>query len=195
MVPLYYLPLDLDPQLRQEAERWVRRFSAFLALPPYSAPSEVRLVDQRLEELLHPALEEDSLPGMAASACEILFDLEDRQTGERPPPRLIVVCGPDSTVAQKSKAGNPDALWGGSVGCLAVVYRHEPTVVWHEMFHLFGAKDCYREEAPDESALPLCGEERCIMQYAPALGKVGDPPFLCAANVERVAGPWRHPGT
>jgi hypothetical protein len=60
--------------------------------------------------------------------------------------------------------------------------------LWHEIYHLFGAEDCYTVgpdgEIADEG--PTCGEADCIMQYGVKSQLDGKRPHLCSENVELI---------
>jgi hypothetical protein len=101
-------------------------------------------------------------------------------------PKVAILCDAEDPLARKIKGSQPAALWGGSLGILAVIYHFEPALIWHEMLHLLGAHDCYDPDSPDEGVLPSCGNANCLMQYAPSLDRVGDPPFICEAAVRDV---------
>ncbi len=97
-------------------------------------------------------------------------------------PQVILACPDDHDLAQSTRANNPQAIWGGALGPLALVYRPENKfLVWHEAMHLLGAQDCY-----DNAGRRTCLLDNCLMQYVPCKHTVEDWPFLCDANVQRV---------
>lgn len=160
MTTILYLPL-VNSRRGEEA---ILRFPAIARVP-----CKVKAVGKRIHTKLLPALlEAKSIAAAAADVTELL-------TGQK----LMVLCSPHARIASLTKAACPTAVWGARIANLALAYYHEPAVVWHEMFHLLGARDCYGTTA-------ACGRPRCIMQYAPSLHVVGDPPFMCQANIRRI---------
>ena len=58
------------------------------------------------------------------------------------------------------------------------------SVIIHELLHLLGADDCY--DMTKEDWGPNCGLPNCIMQYQATIDNVGDWPFLCEKNIEKI---------
>jgi hypothetical protein len=143
--------------------------------------SVARLGDDLVKRVLEVVKGEEDFHGIAA---EISFLLEPQGIG--PIPALVVCCRDDSTLAKKAKAKSPHALWGCACGGLVAIYRHDPYLIWHEMFHLFGADDCYEVGPKGEIEDHTCGNIQCIMQYAPSEETVGLPLTLCDKNVRKI---------
>ncbi len=98
-------------------------------------------------------------------------------------PRLIVACAQQHELAAACRENNPQALWGGTIGPLAVSYcLGNRFLAWHEALHLMAADDCY--DLPNRG--PICEQANCIMQYDPTVHTVGPWPWLCRANAIRV---------
>lgn len=99
---------------------------------------------------------------------------------------LVICCQSNSVLARKAKRNASHAKYGCHNGWLAVVYHHDKRVVWHEMYHLFRAQDCY--DPSDESTYdsPKCRNRHCIMQYDATSELVGDPPYICQPNKTRI---------
>lgn len=183
---ILYLTLCDSARSRAEGELWIKRFIEFAAQPPFQLSIEAAKLDGDLASRVETAFREPKIETVAERLSEILAESNEQRV-ERPIlPKLVVLCDADHALAKKSVANNAHAHWGGTIGILAVVYHHDAAVVWHEMFHLFGAKDCYDTDSPDELAVPKCGQSKCIMQYAATLEDVGDPPFICEDNVSRI---------
>ena len=98
-------------------------------------------------------------------------------------PGLLVRCPYNHHLARSSRLKNPDHKWGTCYDSrLSLVYppidqqknRH---LIWHEAFHLLGAEDCYKHQ---------CEKPNSIMQYAPTEENVGNWPFLCQRNIEKI---------
>jgi hypothetical protein len=97
------------------------------------------------------------------------------------PTRLLLYCLPDSPIARAFKSSS--RIWGATCRPLAVVWNlNNKYLIWHEVFHLLGAQDCYDKNGHG----PICEITNCIMQYEPTDKNVGQWPFLCAKNIERI---------
>ena len=188
MTEILHLSLDLGIRESSECRTWVDRFAEIVAGEPLGVQCEMEWVEGRLREGIEARLEGD----LAASAEEIgLFLMDnprwafrDDRTSVRLP-KVVAFCRDSNTLVADIRQRAPHALWGVSNGFLSVIYYHEPALIWHEMFHLLGAEDCYKIEdhgLNDHS----CGNQRCIMQYAPTLESTGDPPSMCSGNVARI---------
>ncbi len=192
MVKILYMTLGGYGKLQAEGEAWIRRFPELMGSPPLELRCETCAVEGDLRRRLAATFDQGDIYSVAASVADELVDSEewDLRVGPQQPlplPKLVVLCRPDTTLARKVREAKPKALWGACIGnTLAIVYHHEATVVWHELLHLFGAEDCYDEEAPNESDVPTCGNAQCLMQFAPSLERVGDPPFICEANIQLI---------
>ena len=189
MIEILYMLFGSEPT-HEQCEGWIRRFPDIVSPAPLEVRCETRRIDGDLRARLEAALDEDDISVVAAAAMEVLLSCEEWELREGRDhvelPKIVVVCSPNHRLARSVQASSPGALWGACIGDLAVIYHHEAALIWHEMFHLLGAEDCYEGESPDGSAMPTCGNARCIMQYAPSLDAVGDPPFMCQSNVERI---------
>lgn len=98
---------------------------------------------------------------------------------------LFVACPQNSHLKRVSLQTCPSAQWGIANESLAIVYEHHSRiVVWHELLHLLGADDCYDMTEGDWG--PNCGLPNCIMQYQATINNVGDWPFLCEKNIEKI---------
>jgi hypothetical protein len=194
MIEILYMTLGLGDALAARCEGWVRRFAQIAAQPPIQVPCDVRKVEDDLRGRLEATFGAEDMASVTASAMSVFLDCEQWMIRDRAEsvllPNLVVICEPSDPLVAKVQVTNPGALWGASNGALAIIYHHEPTVIWHEMFHLLGADDCYEGESADESVLPKCGHRNCIMQYAPSIAVVGDPPFICDSNVQLIRKKW-----
>jgi hypothetical protein len=199
MIEVLYMAVELDDdELDKRCERWVQRFTEIAGQPPFGIPCVVRKVEGDLRGRLEATFAETD---DVFNDCE-LWAIRDGepvllqkllvvcQPTNPLMSRLLVVCQPWNPVRSKILVEYPYAKWGASAGMIAVIYHHEPTLIWHEMFHLLGAEECYDVQSPDESAIPTCGHRNCIMQYAPSLDVVGDPPFICDWNVKLIRSKW-----
>jgi hypothetical protein len=198
MIEILHMTLGLDEVLAARCDGWVQRFAQIVAQSPIQVPCDVRRVEGALRGRLEATFGAENVASITSLAWNVFLDCERwaiRDGGRAPLPRLVVICQPSNPLAAKVQVTNPGALWGASNGSLAIIYHHEPTVIWHEMFHLLGADDCYEGESAEDSALPTCGHPNCIMQYAPSVAVVGDPPFICDTNVQLIRKRWAENST
>jgi hypothetical protein len=189
MTEILYMSVGLPESVRQRCEGWVHRFGEIVAGEPFQIRCNVREVDGDLRGRLEAILDQEDFVSVTASAIEFMAceQWQLREGQERVLlPKLVILCDSGNPLVAAVQKTNPGALWGAAIGSLAVVYHQEQAVVWHEMFHLFGAHDCYEGDSTDEAILPTCGNVDCLMQFAPTLDRVGDPPFLCGQNIQRV---------
>jgi hypothetical protein len=186
MCEILVMSVDLSDEIRQRCEGWVHRFCEFVAGNPFHISCDVSEVPAALRGCIEANFDKEDMGSFTAAFFdEVIKDIPwDRVgDGERVNiPKLVILCDPSHQLVTTIRKANPGALWGASNGSVSVVYEHEPAVVWHEMFHLFGAEDCYEGDSAQDSTTPKCGHINCLMQYAPTLARVGDPPFLCEHN-------------
>lgn len=188
MTEILLLSLDLDEQVRSECEAWVDRFAEIAAAEPLGVQCEMEWVEGSLREGIEARLEGD----LAASTGKIgLFLMDNPRWAPRDDvhslslPKIAAFCRNSNTLVTEIQRNAPRALWGVAIDRLCVIYHHEPASIWHEMFHLLGADDCYKigDRGIDDRS---CGNQRCVMQYAPTLEVVGNPPSICRGNVARI---------
>ena len=178
---ILYLCDGLRPDEWKRDENALRQFPAVLGQIAPEMRCSANCMSNEIERAILEAINhEGRFQDRAAAAVETAFEKTKQLTP------LVVCCRRDSALAMSAVEANPTAIWGARCGQFAAVYRHDPYVIWHEVLHLLGAQDCYPPDAPEEDRLPTCGNQNCIMQYAPTNDRVGYPPFLCAVNVERM---------
>lgn len=171
----------------------------FGSLMPKKASMVADSMNELRRLLLRPPLQVtlDSQP-LAAREIERFRHLTTNQIGDiyvfastlfedYYPFRIVLICDYDHCLASAARSKNPLACWGATIGqCLALVYgRVDKCVIWHEAFHLLGAKDCYEAEAPDRG---ICELDNCIMRYEPGGCESWDHLSLCIRNVALVKG-------
>lgn len=179
----YYLQELSDADARSDEEAILRFPSVVKAFAPQVECHITRLDDETASKIQEAIAETNSYGDFLHAALSILCCEESGRI-----PKLVVCCDAQSQLAMKAKETNPNALWGAAPKCgqTAAVYRHEPALVWHEMLHLLCTDDCYTVDANGNIEDRTCGHDNCIMQYAPTVEVVGDPPFLCDENVQRI---------
>ena len=160
----------------------ITRFPEIVArVSPGGTCTVAQLGRSLIDNILQAIANANSFPDLAATVADILCDVEQ-------PRGLLICCSTESTIATLVKKSCPHCQWGANCDGLSVVYEHQPAAVWHEMFHLLGAEDCYVVKPNGHIQDFTCGNRRCIMQYAPEVQVVGDPPFVCEDNVRRICG-------
>ena len=139
-----------------------------------------RLGRDLVETVLQTIEEQADFRGCAKAVCDMLRERLGRAS------KLVVCCNADWTLARKGKAGAAHASWGCQWGQLVAIYKHDRYVIWHELFHLLGADDCYDVGSAAEIRDHTCGNQKCIMQYAPSEQNVDEPPFICRDIIQRI---------
>jgi hypothetical protein len=183
MLRLFWRCLELDKPTQSFVGEALDELRVLLANPPV----ELRLQAHPLPDDLGTVLDRYlSSPPLEAKepfrTCWMRF-AEGRETGQWAP--LLVCCRTDSKLAKAARAQSPNAVWGLFNELISAVYNlHNKYILWHEVFHLWGADDCYSKDNPNTG--PHCGLPGCIMQYAPTPQTVCTWPFLCPKNVDRV---------
>ncbi len=177
-----YLFVALSPEQRKRDEIALQLFPGIVNNLVPELTCDVEPFDSRLAELYFEALDK----AQTASDIGSIFYSSILRESEFPIPRIVVFCTRESRIASLMIENNPAAEWGATSGLYAAIYRHDRFLVWHEMFHLLGAEDCYDTAAPDIAEIPTCGNIGCVMQYAPTEATVSDPPFLCESNRKRI---------
>lgn len=184
------LTLDLELAQQESCQGWASRFRELVAHFPPEIRCEMEWPEGNFRQQIVDALGGDDLATVTANVFDVILDHPRWELGvERTSvrlPKVVVFCTQDHPLAKIIVTASPHAEWGASNEMISVVYELQPAVTWHEMLHLLGAEDCYKEDNLDENAPPTCGHGNCIMQYAPTLERVGDPFFLCQDNVQRI---------
>lgn len=100
-------------------------------------------------------------------------------------PFLVVVLPGSHRIVGEIQQENRGALYGAQRGGVAVVYCPKNLlqhVLWHEMYRLFGAAECY--DSSDRG--PTCGMSNCIMQHDAPQCDLSQDRIICEANVDRL---------
>lgn len=181
-----FFSIDLAADDERRSEAAIRQFPRIAQRWLPEATFEVsRLPDDLVGVVREAFAREADVFGCLGAASELLFDLFGSV------PKLVVSCATQSELARKAMARLPHARWGVTTGGLAIIYRHEPTVVWHEMLHLLGAEDCYKVGRSGRLDDHTCGHENCLMQHEPTIERVSEvSPFLCKKNVALIKERW-----
>jgi hypothetical protein len=174
---IFYHVVGIDPDEESGFINAVTRLPQILVRPPLGVEIQVRPLPTQAYGVVESIASGCSLPEGISDARFELLDVPGCRTF------IVTACRNDHPLAQLARKGNPKAVWGATCGRFALVYNlGNPYGVWHEALHLLRAQDCY---AADDHG-PTCELQNCIMQYAATHETVGDWPFLCAPNCDRV---------
>ena len=134
---IYWYCLDIPDseefvsEALQELSNNLRKFPTRIEVAIEKLPDELQ------QDVCSQLQENMSFPETSAEIVEILYD------GRENIPELIVFCRRNSDIAIRAREENPSAQWGAACGRLAVVWKRDKMLLWHEALHLLGAKDCY----------------------------------------------------
>ena len=96
--------------------------------------------------------------------------------------RCIILVPNDHFASQLWLKCNPNALYGGVLGCTGFIYGNfAKQTLFHECLHLFGADDCYYHEGTTFHDR-TCGNDNCLMQYNPPVVSLAGDAVLCETN-------------
>ena len=185
MLRLFYHFLDVDDKRRLNVLRNLDELACLVQREPLGSKAQIGPLPERVASLVegivrHPRLD---CAEPFSDSCEQLNPALPKLSEWAP---LLVCCDRNAPIAQAARKQCPLAKWGLTQPSLfSAVYRIENKfIIWHEIFHLWGANDCYAPERPNAGT--RCGLRNCIMQYAPTDQSVGKWPFLCEANVAAI---------
>ena len=152
---------------------------------------EVKELPKYIGELVNKKLNTGEL-GIWPRIHDIVL-LRDEPTTERVfnGSDLLLICANQlSEIACLCKKESSHLEYGAmfpGINMAIAYYFENPYVLWHEAFHLLRAEDCYETDAGTVTDRgPTCDKANCIMQYAITDDKIGNWPFLCQENMERV---------
>ena len=200
----YYLCLDLSPTQESHIAEAFAELESLLKQPPVQVDCPIRRVPPDTEARIVGCVAEQNMGKHPEKDDWIVLDeigsricgLFKQDVGTIPTddpcrhlcPRLLICCQSAHELAGLCLRAYPNAFYGVVLNSMGVVYELDNHyAVWHEFFHLIGAEDCYgMEDGQITHRGPTCEQHNCIMQYAATEETVGDWPFLCRANVERI---------
>ena len=183
MRPIYWYCFDMP-----DSEEFVSEALKELADNLRKFPTRIEVIIEKLPDELRREVskqlqETRSFPETAAEIGDILCK------GQGNIPGLFVFCRRDSNIVVQAREAEPLAQreCGAKCGCLAVVWESgNKMLIWHEVLHLLGAKDCYDPETGEGT----CENSGCIMQYEPTDENVAEwPDCLCIANIDILCYP------
>jgi hypothetical protein len=97
----------------------------------------------------------------------------------------VVYCPSAPGVRDAALSNNPGALFGASIGQLAIVYSPDNVpLIWHETLHTFGAEDCYDELSKKRKR--ACDRPTCLMQWDVNVNTCGRSPTVCEQVHEKL---------
>lgn len=174
---IFYHAVAIDAHEESRFVNAVTRLPQILVRPPLGLEIQVGLLPAQAHAIVEGMSSGPCLPQALGPASSNLVKVFGRL------PMIIAACRKYHPLAQLALKGDPRAECGATCGRFALVYNlANPYTVWHEALHLLDADDCYT----DDDDGPTCELQNCIMQYAATRETVGDWPFLCAANCDRV---------
>lgn len=172
---VYWVPIDLDEGQQINLEHWLMQ------------------LDQHLKNLVPAAsIRFEPLP-----ESKVVSYTQAVAPGSIPHPQdygivdnsfLVVTSSRDHPLRQTCLDINPVAEYGccheGIPQCN--IYQPDDSyTLWHEIYHLFGAEDCYTVRPNGEiDRGPTCGEADCIMQYGIETQGGSKRPHLCDKNAK-----------
>jgi len=176
----YYLTLGIDSNYDKWIEDCLNQFSSYIAEPPINIDYYFSPIPEELKIEVSELTHQNSLETCSAIIMDKMIDRLNCI------PNLIILCSPTHHLAKLSKTALETALWG--ICCeewLSIIYHLDNEyLVWHEVLHLFGADDCY--DLTINHRGPTCKLPNCIMQYEATKDNVGEYPFLCQSNIEKI---------
>lgn len=180
MKKTYYCCLNLEERYDNFLRQSMDQLSHYLSCPPVEVNySFHELSIDSKNEVLNTLEQQDDIYGFFSLT---LFSIRKR-LGQVS--RLFILCSPDDKIATLAKKECPNALWGVSNTQVSATYDLDNKfIIWHEALHLLGADDCYDLSKGDRG--PNCECKKCIMQYEPTKYTVGEWPFLCDRNIDRI---------
>ena len=124
---------------------------------------------------LLPGLSDYLLSSLPGSVCDISYEEYEAK-------RLFVLCNGDEDFVSVYQGDNELAHWGVAIPCkLAIAWHPGTYLVWHEVMHLFDAKDCY-----NKFGINKCPNPTCLMRRSPTPSNCGHRLSLCSKNIKRV---------
>jgi hypothetical protein len=97
---------------------------------------------------------------------------------------IFVMCSGQEEFVKVHQAQNDLAHWGIAVRCkFSIAWEPNQHLIWHELLHLFNAKDCY-----NKFGINKCPAKHCLMRRAthqPNYG-YGTKLTLCSKNLRRI---------
>jgi len=173
-----YASLDLPEEEASQFDAAMRELPDWLRREPIGAPVSVAPMPTAWLDAVSDILAQaPDIPEAVADLTGLVME-EGRRI-----PCMVLGCTPDHEFARKARHQFPDGLWGVACDRFTLCYFCEnPYSVWHETLHTLGAEDCYDLETKRTT----CECAGCLMQYAAAEDTIGDWPWLCRANQERI---------
>jgi len=172
----FYYCCDLEEQ-EEMLRQCMKELSGHISLPPIEISYQFTELPRELEKDVREIFyQSDDVVCCEGKLCQLFLERHGDLSS------LLVICPKTSRLAKAYLKKYP---WGIANISLAIVYGlYDKYVIWHEMLHLLGAKDCYDLSKSDRG--PNCECPNCIMQYEATRANVRNWPFLCDANIQRM---------
>lgn len=187
----YYWCLGLDECYEKFMRESMSELRELMSRPPLTIQHSFSELPQEERESLESIINKQN----HIQPCLLLMAEHLRSIAQSSArPNLSILCSPESKIAQLARKQSPEALWGfsnadpehpeGKCGwCSATYELGNKFILWHETLHVLGADDCHD---CDRNPGPTCGCKNCIMRYVPTPESVGEWPFLCKENLDRI---------
>ena len=174
---LYIHKFDIEIERAEGINRWIDQLREFFVAHEVISGPNIRFLTSA-DAATFASIE-------CKNALPYLESINTKLEG-----KLVVICKPDSKLANICKLACPEGLYGATfveAGTAYVYDLNNPYTFWHESFHLYGAKDCYIVKGNKViNPGPVCGETDCIMQYGISRQSGGIRPWLCKENLTRI---------
>lgn len=180
MKKTYYCCLNLEQRYDNFLRESMDQLSHYLSCPPVEVNYSFEELPAKLKNTISDVLEtENDIISFFAWTLSALHKNLRRVS------RLFILCPPDGKIAALAKKKSPNVLWGlSNTQVSATYYLDNEFIIWHEALHLLDADDCHDISKGDRG--PNCECKNCIMQYEPTKYTVGEWPFLCTRNIDRI---------
>ncbi|HUW19437.1 MAG TPA: hypothetical protein VMW16_09055 [Sedimentisphaerales bacterium] len=184
MLKVFWYCLDGNEKDRQFVTESFAELTNLLIISPAKVNLKATLLDEQSAKIADEVLSEPP-KDTAEPLSNCYFDISKKVSRDKCTP-ILVYCRPNSYIAEAIRKNQPLAKWGYTQQpyISAVYNQNNKYILWHEALHLFGADDCYDCNNPNSRT--TCELRNCLMQYAPTKETVGEWPFLCKENVERI---------
>lgn len=183
---IYYATFDAPPRLASRLLDRMKRLPDTLSESEIGLRIRVAPLPKDLSGPIRAALRAESVQEAASDVLDALID--NMGLGRPGYPGVLIGLESNHSLVQRCLQSNPGALWGATLGRLAVVYGcYHEAVFCHETLHLLGATDCYDTDEPTRDRRPTCGVSSCIMQYDSVAGYAVGKRLLCDQNLKRIS--------
>ena len=95
---------------------------------------------------------------------------------------IFVFCEPKDPLVHVFQQENPLAHWGVAIPAqFSIAWHYDRFLIWHELMHLFNAKDCY-----NKFGINKCSSGNCLMRRDPSRLHWQSEWVICSKNQKRM---------